>query len=47
MNNKKPIEAYIFNQEKLKNFMEGFSSLSDLNLLKIDKMSYNEYINQN
>jgi hypothetical protein len=46
MNNKKPVEAHIFNQEKLKNFIEGFSSLINLNLLKIDKMSYNEYINQ-
>jgi len=46
MNNKKPVEAHIFNQEKLKNFIEGFSSLINLNLLKINKMSYNEYINQ-
>jgi len=47
MDNKKPLEAHIFNQEKLKNFIEGFPSLINLNLLKIDKMSYNEYINQN
>ena len=31
MNNKKPVEAHIFNQEKLKNFIEGFSSLINLN----------------
>ena len=46
MDNKTPIEAHIFNYNELNDFMEGLSSFINLNVLGVEKMGYNEYINQ-
>lgn len=46
MDNKTPVEAYIFNSNELNEFIDGLSSVIKINALKVEKMTYNEYINQ-
>jgi hypothetical protein len=46
MDNKTPIEAHIFNPNELNDFIDGLSSMIKLNVLEVEKMTYDEYMNQ-